>query len=536
MISLKKLIKKSKINTILRGRIFLKPLYGIVFFMVFVLSLSLRTPHESYSPSQQTINDTLKWGKQLALQYCQSCHIFPEPHLLDKNTWVKSVLPNMAMRLGLREQGQNPYQGLSSDDEKILRTLHTYPDSPLIAVKDWQFITRYYETEAPNELPLPPNTLSVASTLPSFQAYYLNFSKKKFSRTTALKYDTPHSLLYIGDAHNEVFVMDSLFQIKSQFQTESPVSDIHFGIKGAPIFTTIGSIAPSDNPQGQLWRLDSDKPFSLVNNLARPVHIASEDFNKDGQLDILLCNFGNNTGYLSWLDAASNYQERILKQAPGARKTEIADFNRDKKPDIMVLMAQAQESISIFYNQGKGQFREKTVLKLPPVYGVSYFELVDFNKDGFLDILLTNGDNWDFSAIRKPYHGVRLYENDGHDNFKEVWFYPLYGASKAIARDFDNDGDLDIAAIAFYTALDDSQQSFTYLQNEGKLHFKAFSTPEASAGKWLTMEVGDFDKDGLTDIILGSYFHTAGEVTQLLMQGVTYFPQLLFLKNRYSKQ
>jgi FG-GAP-like repeat len=195
-------------------------------------------------------------------------------------------------------------------------------------------------------------------------------------------------------------------------------------------------------------------------------------------------------------------------------------------------MAQANEEITIFYNQGKGKFKEKTVLRFPPVYGVSYFELADFNKDGFQDILLTNGDNWDYSAIEKPYHGIRIYLNDGKDNFKEAYFYPLFGTSKAMARDFDNDGDLDIAAISFYADLAQPEQSFIYLQNEGGSHFKTFSTPEAAAGKWLTMEVGDFDKDGDVDIALGSYFHTVGEMTKLLFRGIEFFPQLLILKNQ----
>jgi len=202
----------------------------------------------------------------------------------------------------------------------------------------------------------------------------------------------------------------------------------------------------------------------------------------------------------------------------------------------MVLMAQAREEVTIFYNQGKGQFAEKTVLRFSPLFGSSYVELVDFNKDGFLDILLTNGDNWDYSAIHKNYHGVHIYLNDRKDNFKEAWFFPIYGASKAIARDFDNDGDMDIAATAFYTTLEQPEQSFIYFSNEGKLNFKPFSTPEAAYGKWLTMEAADVDQDGDTDIVLGSYFHTVGEMTQLLYRGITTFPQLLVLENQRQQK
>jgi hypothetical protein len=163
---------------------------------------------------------------------------------------------------------------------------------------------------------------------------------------------------------------------------------------------------------------------------------------------------------------------------------------------------------------------------------MSYFETADFNKDGFQDILLTNGDNWDLSPVNKNYHGVRIYLNDGKDNFKLAWFFPLYGASKAITRDFDLDGDLDIAATSFYSDLANPAHSFIYLANNGKMQFKAFSTLTAGVGKWLTMEAGDFDQDGDTDIVLGSYFHTIGEISKLISRGQLTFPQLLVLTNR----
>src|SRR3954451_9446680 len=40
-------------------------------------------------------------GKKLAVKYCQSCHLLPEPSLLDAKSWEKGVLPNMGPRLGI---------------------------------------------------------------------------------------------------------------------------------------------------------------------------------------------------------------------------------------------------------------------------------------------------------------------------------------------------------------------------------------------------------------------------------------------------
>ncbi|WP_428663949.1 FG-GAP repeat domain-containing protein [Runella sp.] len=479
--------------------------------------------------------DSTTSGKRLALKYCQSCHLFPEPGLLDKKTWVGSVLPNMGLRLGIKQAGKNPYDGLTSrEDEKILHQLGTYPETALLSVAEWESIVNYYESEAPTE-PLPQKAHPpIADQLPQFKATPIKISDKPVPKTTLVKFDPASSQLYVGNDPNELYVVDSAFQLKTLWNLDSPPTDIYFPKNAKPRLLTIGTFSPSDQKLGKIISLDTSTTETSVyfDSLPRPVQFVAADLTLDGKEDLVICGFGNNAGKLFWYDGFSSAKEHILKALPGARRVEVRDFNNDKKPDLMVLMAQAHEEVSIFYNQGNGNFKEKTVLKFQPSYGVSYFELVDFNKDGFQDILLTNGDNWDYSAIQKNYHGIRIYLNDGRDNFKEAWFYPLYGTSKAMARDFDNDGDIDIAAISFYSDLEKPEQGFVYLSNKGTLTFEAFSTPEAASGKWLTMEVADLDHDGDVDIVLGSYFHTVGELTTLMFKGITSFPQLLVLTNR----
>jgi hypothetical protein len=93
-----------------------------------------------------------------------------------------------------------------------------------------------------------------------------------------------------------------------------------------------------------------------------------------------------------------------------------------------------------------------------------------------------NGDNGDFGLPLKRYHGIRAYLNDGTNHFKEAFFYPMHGAYKAVARDFDGDGDFDLATIAFYpdfTAA--APESFVYLENKGGLRFEPFTCNESQA-------------------------------------------------------
>jgi len=474
--------------------------------------------------------DTTLTGKQLANIYCKICHQFPEPELLDKNTWINNVLPNMGLRMGIKIPGVDAFAGTPKEDINIVKSLGIYPETPVITKEQWNKIIKFYKKEAPN-LPIEKKLESpIINNLPLFKPDKIFLNNKGFPRTSLLQFDTLTSQLYVGDASNLIYVLDNKMTVTKTWKMPSPAVDIDFPINDTPRILTIGKFSPSDQKLGSL--LYNNKS---IQNLPRPVNFTTADLNEDNIEDVVICGFGHNTGKLLWYDNFDIKKEHILKDAPGARKSEIFDFNNDNKPDIMVLMAQANEQVSIFYNKGNDEFEEKVVLKFPPVYGVSYFELADFNNDGYKDILLTNGDNWDYSIVRKNYHGLRVYLNDGHDNFEKSFFYPLYGASKALARDFDNDGDLDIAASAFYYDDDKPEQSFIYLSNNGNMNFIAHSTPEAASGKWLTMDAADYDNDGDIDIFLGSYFHTFGEYFKQVSKGVSDFPQLLVLTNGYEK-
>jgi hypothetical protein len=103
--------------------------------------------------------------------------------------------------------------------------------------------------------------------------------------------------------------------------------------------------------------------------------------------------------------------------------------------------------------------------------------------------------------ILKPYHGVRIFINDGKNHFEQKWFFPLHGASKALAVDFDKDGDLDIAAISYFPSK--AQEGFVYFENQGKMNFKPQTFSNPGQGKWMLLEKADYDQDGDIDLMLG---------------------------------
>jgi hypothetical protein len=225
--------------------------------------------------------------------------------------------------------------------------------------------------------------------------------------------------------------------------------------------------------------------------------------------DIVVCQFGNILGRLSWFKNLGNnqYDEFVLFDWPGSTYTYLQDMNGDGMTDILALIGQGREGIYLWLNQGDDDFLQVPIIQQPSVWGYSHFELVDFNQDGFPDILATNGDNGDYPSRPKAYHGIRLYLNDGKNQFQEAWFYPLNGAYEALPADFDEDGDLDIAAISFFPDYFQSpEESFVFLENHGNLNFSASSFPQSPTGRWLVMDTGDLDGDGDLDIALGSFF------------------------------
>jgi hypothetical protein len=480
-----------------------KPLI-FLFFTLFLYQCGQKkesTP-EVYTPPKPTNRS----GSELAQTYCVSCHQLPDPKMLPKEIWEKGVMPNMALRLGV---GNQMVKLMSMSNEEMMAVMEAgiYPENPVLAPEDYQKIIDYYVKNAP-EKPFPQAKKVLPSVgLNGFEVKSIP-STQPIPMVTMVRFRPENKTLYVGlRGENRVDILDLKHNRIDSIKINSPASDIHFGKDKTTQILTMGIMDPNDQKKGSLEEVNTLKQSkNLIQKLERPVQMTYSDFNQDGKEDVLICSFGNDIGRLAWYENG-NMKEHILKQLPGARTTIIKDVNNDKLPDIVVLMTQARESILLFINKGNGEFEEQTLLEFPSVYGSSFIEMVDFNKDGFLDILYTNGDNADLSISLKNYHGIRIYLNDGKNHFTEKYFYPMYGAAKAMAADFDLDGDMDIAAISFFT--DEKQkpnEGFLLLDNQGDMSFKSSTFKEANQGIWMVMDVADMDSDGDSDIVLGSFY------------------------------
>jgi hypothetical protein len=324
----------------------------------------------------------------------------------------------------------------------------------------------------------------------------------------------PRTLLLGDVTSSSLYRFNNHLQMTDSLHGDGAIVDIDFA-EGKSMACNVGVIVPNNGKFGSgsnlimaannTLQLDTVR---LFDSLQRPVQMTATDFNIDDKEDYLVCEYGNLKGALSWMENKGDkkYERHVIREVPGAIKAYIQDYNKDGLPDIYVLFAQGDESIFLYTNKGNGKFDENRLLRFPPYNGSSYFELADFNKDGFPDIVYTCGDNADYSAVLKPYHGVYIYLNDGANAFTQQYFFHINGCFKAIARDFDNDGDLDIATISFFADYKNRpEEGFVYLQNNGSLSFKPFSVPETQSGRWLTMNAGDLDGDGKIDLVLGNF-------------------------------
>ncbi|MEJ7767000.1 MAG: VCBS repeat-containing protein [Chitinophagaceae bacterium] len=479
-----------------------------------VIHLSCNSPGSTNVPetnSQDVKNERshLEHGKALVAQHCQSCHLLPHPSLLDKDNW-QTALAMMAPRLGIFYHNGNAYKIYTDIDQSF------YPSEAALNSSDWQQIIDYYTAEAPAAMPLQKRTEPINSQLPFFSLEYpaqLFFGKG--NTASYIKIDTslkPHRVFVNRSVSNTLFLLNEKLQVTDSLLTDGPIVDIDFNEEKL-VACKIGSNLFGNNSKvGSLLKIENGRLKvieSLFDGLARPVQITSTDINSDGKNDYLICEFGNVTGSLLWMENKGNdkYVRHTLRAVPGVTRAYVQDFNHDGLPDIWALFAQGEEGIFLFTNKGNGAFEEKELIRFPPTYGSSSFELNDFNQDGAVDIVYTCGDRGDGISQLKPYHGVYVFLNDGKNTFSKEYFFPVNGCIKAMARDFDKDGDLDLAVIGFFTDNQQPEEGFIYLHNKGGLLFQPYSLPLATNfRKATTMDVADLDDDGRQDIIIGHGF------------------------------
>jgi hypothetical protein len=481
-----------------------------IFFLLFGYFFSCNNISKNRSQPEEALN-----GETLAQQNCSSCHQYVQPEFLPKSYWTE-VLSKMAMHFGIND-GSDPKMLNTSEALLLLDSATIFPKNPTLTLKEWEAIKNFIMSKAPEKLDhgqRPQINFEMTQFTP--KPIQLENNQQIPSLIKILGFNKIALGLSQSAEQHDFSIIDLQGKVKEKIYVPSPITGLtQLGNK--LYLTLMGPFAADDNPLGKIIAVETNKDFHFkgpfvteLNNRERPIQTSIADFDKDGRKDLIIAEFGKYLGGLNLYlrNKQNDFTKKTIYKGPGSISTIIKDVNNDGLPDIYALISQGKEVINLYLNKGNGSFEEKTVLSFPPYYGSSHFDIVDFDKDGKNDIIYSNGDSGDFGMPPKPFHGIRFYKNYGNNSFKEEWFYPQQGTYKTIVKDFNQDGDLDIASIGFFAIATLPQESFLYLENQGNIkgkhNFKTYSFLEAVNNSYIVMDAEDIDNDGDIDLVLGS--------------------------------
>src|SRR5690349_5425780 len=161
---------------------------------------------------------------------------------------------------------------------------------------------------------------------------------------------------------------------------------------------------------------------AITSNIGATPSAAWEDYDNDGDLDVFVClgeSNGVNTNSFFINNGNGTFTEKsgINLQTPGLHTLGATwgDFNNDGHPDLFMTHGNVAvyESNNLYRNEGDGTFTpilEGHMVNTPGWYvGTTW---ADFNKDGFLDLLVSNNENSN-GSLDKNY----LYINNQNEKF-----------------------------------------------------------------------------------------------------------------------
>ncbi|GAB4141806.1 MAG: VCBS repeat-containing protein [Planctomycetaceae bacterium] len=453
--------------------------------------------------------------------FCGACHAVPKPETFPKSAWYDEVA-----------------QGYRFYDLSKRTDLVAPPMNKVVA---------YYRHLAPDKMPVPKPVETMESPPIRFSRHGYPFSGASAEPITAVSHIRWHSgpskdpiLLFTdmrtGEVRSAIFREGKIqSRVLAQLSHPAHVEPVDFNGDGLEdyLVAELGSFQPEDHDRGQVVLLQAAKmepngkigyqKIVLKSQLGRVADVQSGDFDNDGDLDLVIAEFGwRTTGRILFLrqtgiqNEIPQFETVVLDKRHGTIHVPIVDLNKDGHLDFVALVSQEHEAVDAFLNRGDGTFERKRIYAADdPSFGSSGIQMIDLDKDGDLDVLYTNGDSLD-SYFLKPYHSIRWLENRGTYPFTEHVLTQLPGVSRALAADMDGDGDLDIVASAYLplkvanTVPGQKISTLIWLEQRKNRQFVKHEIERESPGG-LAMDLGDFDNDGDTDIAFGTFDNTKGK-------------------------
>ena len=226
------------------------------------------------------------------------------------------------------------------------------------------------------------------------------------------------------------------------------------------------------------------------------------DYDKDGDLDLYLANYeftpsgynilyrNNGNGTFTDVTLAAGVHD------PGrpALAAVFFDYDKDGWPDLYVANDRDRRN-SLYRNLGNGTFQDVSVASGTDLLMWSMGCAVgDWDNNGYLDLYITNGP-W----------GNRLLTNNGNGTFTEMGNALGVGVNKfgwgANFFDADNDGDLDLYAVATQDTINTNKARNNFYRNNGNGTWtELFNIGLEDSLNTIGTAVGDYNNDGFYDI------------------------------------
>jgi hypothetical protein len=240
--------------------------------------------------------------------------------------------------------------------------------------------------------------------------------------------------------------------------------------------------------------------------------VVAADLNGDHKLDLVAADFSGVSVLLG--NGDGSFQAPATLFTPCTPNFVAAgDLNGDHKLDLVVTYGSTSCSyVSVFLGNGDGTF-QPTPINTTPLYAPGATGIGDFNRDGRLDLAVTE----QFTTLSQV--EVLLGNGDGTFSAGNVYATGGFPTSVAVA-DFRGNGNLDIAVATLYGGTD------VFLGNGDGTFVPAggAATPDS-----LLVIVADLNGDGKPDLAVVSQARPAGVNVALgngdgTFQPVTFYP------------
>ncbi len=267
-----------------------------------------------------------------------------------------------------------------------------------------------------------------------------------------------------GDGWLDLYVGN---YVEYDLETETPC----FRVTGERDYCAPKSYPPAPD---RLYRNNGDGTFADVtmesgigSSHGPALGVLTADFDSDGWMDIYVANDGEpNQLWINGQDGT--FEDRALLagvavdvagDVEASMGVDAGDFDADGDDDLFMTHVSA-ETNTLYVNGGAGFFEDRSAMigvgapSLPYTgFGTAW---VDFDNDGWLDLLAVNGDVQAIEGLVRagdpfPLHQPnQVFRNRGGETFDDVTagagvVFELSEVSRGAAfGDIDNDGDVDV--------------------------------------------------------------------------------------------